>query len=286
MDPLLPDVLKLLVAHTCGHDVPDGMSPLWMLATLSAESQNLASTAAWPQLHACLEHVIAPLAEQLTVLSQEQHAPRIADESASLGCVLACYALNAPGGMDIGEPLLRYGVLRSAAVLLTRAGVPQALRRGVLLAVVRCSFSSAAGSFVASVPGVSESMLSGDASISALWHLACDGKNDAVSRAILAAVQSGHNQGAERLAQTTLTLLLDCMRAATPARPLWHVEDAVHAALLALQLSLRSDSAGTGSVAEPDEFSEADKARVRRASLRRLVKDVLARADGTSRKKD
>ena len=279
-DPQLPDVLKLLTAES-GQDAQEKVLPLWMLAALAGQSNGV-GCACWPQLHSCMEPVIAPLTERLT-----QSAPSNADAITHLGDIMAGYALHAPGGSDVGGTLLRTGVLRTAAALLTHSNVPLDLRRGVLLVVARCARNSATGSFVANVPGVNATMAGPDGdALGGIWHLLYDGKDSAVCHALLNAAQRG-DYAADRHAMSTLTLLHECMRATAPATPLWRHGDAVHTALLCLQSSLRGAQTGEAPKDEAtDELSAADKARVRRATLRGLVKEVLAHSDGTSRKKD
>ena len=280
-DADLPGVMRLLAAASHSRDIHDDGSPLRMLARLASQPRDIAR-AAWPQLHVCMGDVIAPLAERLSASHKQ---PREAvDEAASLfGDILACYALHAPGGSDVGGTLLRTCVLRSAAALLAQPQAPLALRTGVLVA---CARAPEACSYVAAVAGASATLADGcgDA-VSCLWPLVAGGSSDALCSVLIAA----HNGDAVAVkeAQEKLAVLLDCMRAAQAARPLWRPGDAVHAALLGLQSSLRGVLPEEPSGEEAtDETSAADKAHSRRAALRRLVKEALSVADGTSQKKD
>jgi hypothetical protein len=281
-DADLPGVMRLLASDSQCRDIHDDGSPLRMLARLAAQPRDVAR-AAWPQLHVCMGDVVAPLAERLTSASHKQPV-EAADEAGSLfGDVLACYALHAPGGSDVGGTLLRTGALRSAAALLASAKAPLALRTGVL---VTCARAPEACSYVAAVAGASAALAdgSGDA-VSCLWPLVAGSSSDALC-SVLTAAQGGEAVAVKE-AQDKLPVLLDCMRAAQAARPLWRPGDAVHAALLALQSSLRGVSLEEPPGEETtDETSAADKAHSRRAALRQLVKEALSTADGTSQKKD
>ena len=281
-DADLPGVMRLLAAESQSRDVHDDESPLRMLAKLAGQPRDVAC-AAWPQLHACMGDVIAPRAERLTTASHKQQREAVDEAASLLGDILACYALHAPGGSNVGGTLLRTGVLRSAAALLAQAHAALALRTGVL---VVCARAPEACSYVAAVGGASANLAdgSGDA-VNCLWPLVAGGSSEALC-AVLTAAQGGEATAVKE-AQEKLVLLLDCMRAAQAVRPLWRPGDAVHATLLGLQSSLRAVSSDEPSGGEPnDEMSAADKAHSRRAALRRHVKEALSTADGTSQKKD
>ncbi len=286
VDDSLPDALRLLTGDTA--DEKQVALPLWTLGKLTAQPRIAASL--WPHVHSCLEPVLAPQAEQLAALLRSRAADattRAVDLAAPLGDVVSFYALHAPGGVDAGASLLRAGIVRTASALLATLDAPQ-LRRGVLLA---CAASPAAAAFMTAVPAAHAHMQRAPGAIAALWPLvtASASGNSAASAplcALLAEAQTGE-PAKQATALEALTLLLEAMRAAGAAQPLWRNDDATHAALQGLQAALRAATSEEAPSPEAvSDGSEHAKAHTRRAALRQCLKDVLACADGCLRKKD